>query len=203
MTDWKLKPGYIERAEPAYCVDKPDGHLWQWDAYTMALAIAKETKAEWVIDLGCGSGEKLEMLFGDFERIGLDHGENIERCITEYPDSLWNTADLEKADFASASRDAVIICADVIEHLKNPRPLLRRLAKLAPNVKGIVISTPDRDLTHGVGHNGPPPNPGHVREWNKAELVEYLTSIGFPIKTVGHIPCKKDDGRIITIMVTA
>ena len=203
MTDSKIKPGYIERAEPAYCVDKPDGHLWQWDAYTTALEIATRNSAKWVIDLGCGSGEKLELLFGNFKRIGLDYGENLKRCVANYPGSEWGTIDLENGRFFPPSMDAVIIFADVIEHLKNPEPLLIRLAELAPLVKGIVISTPDRDLTHGVGHNGPPPNLGHVREWNESELVSYLAWIGFPIRTVGHIPCKKDDERRITIMVTA
>lgn len=202
--DWKIKPGYIERREPAYCVDKPDGNFWQWDVYETALSIALHVQAEWVLDLGCGSGEKLEMMFGAFNRVGLDIGENIERCRATYPNGHWEISDLEIANFKTPpSLNGIIICADVIEHLKNPRSLLTHLAVLAKHVKGIFLSTPDRDLTHGEDHNGPPPNTGHVREWNLSELCAYLASIDFPMKSIAHIPCRKNDGRRITTMVVA
>lgn len=202
MTDYKIKPGYIERPEPAYCVDKPDGNLWQWDAYVKARDIAIEANAEWIIDIGCGSGEKAS-LFEGFEYIGIDYGPNIADSSANAMDGYYLDFDLDKEPIQLAFPNCVIVCADVVEHLKNPSLLLGRLAEFAPLVKGIVLSTPDRDLTHGADHNGPPPNVCHVREWNKAELQSYLESSGFPIKTIGHIPCRKDDERRITIMVTA
>jgi SAM-dependent methyltransferase len=203
MPDWKIKPGYIERPMPEYCLDRPDGNLWQWDVYAKARELAIETGAKWFIDLGCGSGEKSDMLVdGATKRyIGFDTGSNFEYCrsLPRRLRSEWRECDLESPEFAIPSEDAVIICADVIEHLINPAALLRRLADLIARVKGIILSTPDRDLTHGIDHNGPPPNVGHVREWNLSEFRELLESFGLK-PAMSHVPCRKGDDRRITTM---
>ena len=51
----------------------------------------------------------------------------------------------------------------------------------------VIISTPDRDRLNRSrpGHNGPPTNPCHVREWNKPELFNFVKSFDFLI--VDHI----------------
>ena len=79
-----------------------------------------------------------------------------------------------------------IICADVIEHLLKPEILLDLLADCVDLGAGLVLSSPERDLTHGKGHMGMPPNPCHVREWNEAEfrclLAQYhLEDVAFRI----------------------
>jgi 2-polyprenyl-3-methyl-5-hydroxy-6-metoxy-1,4-benzoquinol methylase len=71
----------------------------------------------------------------------------------------------------------MIICADVIEHIKNPDSVLQYFEYLKPKV--IVISTPDRDLL--LNYNGPPKNPAHVREWSYKEFSEYIGSF-FKVK---------------------
>lgn len=42
----------------------------------------------------------------------------------------------------------------------------------------IFISTPERDLCHGVGNLGPPTNPCHVQEWNLFEFQMLLKYYG-------------------------
>jgi hypothetical protein len=61
------------------------------------------------------------------------------------------------------AREAVVICADVIEHLPDPVPLVRNLASLAERSRAVVVSTPDRALVGGPHHLGPPGNPSHAR----------------------------------------
>ncbi len=205
MNDYKIKRGYAERLEPSYCVDRPDGHCWQWQTYRTALDIGLAGYGRYIVDFGCGSGEKLQAFdeHDGFITIGIDTGSNIEYCKRTYPDRTWINGNLETMEFDFPATDAIYICADVVEHLKNPDPLLRKLASLQCDRSTIVISTPDRDLTHGVAHMGPPPNVGHVREWNLAEFQDYLLSMGFDVKQIGHIPCKRDDDRKITTMVVA
>jgi hypothetical protein len=72
------------------------------------------------------------------------------------------------------------VCVEVIEHVERPDRLLAKLqAALAPGMPA-VISTPDRDRTHGPGHLGPPPNPQHAQEWTLDELRLLLADHGFP-----------------------
>lgn len=200
MPDFKLKPHYSVRPMPRYCVDRPDGHLWQFDVYQTALNLARDNEAKYVVDFGCGSGEKLQMFMPQFKVIGIDAGSNIEYCWQEHRKGTWIDGNLETMNFDFPMKDAVYICADVIEHLVNPEPLLRAMQGLQKTYPTMAISTPDRDLTHGVAHMGPPPNLGHVREWNMAELRGYLNSLDFTIHDIRHIPCMKDDNRLITTM---
>jgi hypothetical protein len=82
-----------------------------------------------------------------------------------------------KSDFDRPPEDHdLIICSDVIEHLKNPEDLLSFISKM--NFKLLVISTPDRDKVQsyhfGRLFNGPPSNREHVREWNSAEFKKLI-----------------------------
>ena len=49
----------------------------------------------------------------------------------------------------------------------------------------MLISTPERDLTQGLWHHGPPPNVAHVREWNIRELGALLRRAGFEHGSLG------------------
>ena len=76
-------------------------------------------------------------------------------------------------------RGAVVICADVVEHLLHPDRLLENLREILASVEALVISTPDRDLTSGPQHAGPPADDSRVREWSIQEFAELLEAWGF------------------------
>ena len=86
-------------------------------------------------------------------------------------------------------RDSIVVCADVIEHLMNPNPLLGMIhGMLIQGSKAVVLSTPERDLTYGIGHFGPSPNLCHVREWNVEEFRRVLEGTGFKVAHLGLTP---------------
>jgi hypothetical protein len=80
---------------------------------------------------------------------------------------------------AEKVKKAVIVCADVIEHLVNPLPLLHTIKNWLVDAPVAIISTPDRVLNRGVHHLGPPDNPKHVREWEVDEFRCFLEATGF------------------------
>lgn len=134
--------------------------------------------------MGCGNGAKLAALHPRFEVIGIDlPGPNLDACRERYPELEWLAHDVETTlplpvDDAVLSR-SVIVCSDVIEHLRRPERLLRTLRWDLEVARAVVLSTPERDLTWGPEHAGPPPNPCHVREWSTAELDALLADVGF------------------------
>jgi SAM-dependent methyltransferase len=124
------------------------------------------------LDIGCGSGFKLIKYFNNSKTTGLEIGATLEFLKGKYPDKSWM-----KSDFDRPPEDHdLIICSDVIEHLKNPEDLLSFISKM--NFKLLVISTPDRDKVQsyhfGRLFNGPPSNREHVREWNSAEFKKLI-----------------------------
>ena len=149
-----------------------------------------------MIDIGCGRAEKLAPLSEEFRLVGVDFGSNIAEVRQRFPVGDWIEWDLERKapiPLPDGSAGGAIVCADVIEHLRDPRPLLRNLRLLLDDAPFALLSTPERDITRGEDHGGPPDNPHHVREWNLAELEQLLDWAGFRIPFIG-LTASHDDG---------
>jgi SAM-dependent methyltransferase len=179
-----VKSSYRERGQPHYddAFGTP-GIVWQPRVYTAVAAVATALGSRRVIDVGSGNGAKLAALHPDFELIGIDTGANLTRASEQFPFVRWVQRDLDEADDLGAESDAlegaVLVCADVIEHLKRPDRLLGSLRAALPHSDCILLSTPDRELLWGARHDGPPPNRAHVREWSRPELAAFLGASGF------------------------
>lgn len=184
--DYRIKPSYMARDEAEYLVDlieERTGVVARPDVYARAADVATRLRARRIIDLGAGSGGKLAALGSRFEILGLDHGPNVELARRRFPASVWREHDLDApgplplAEHETAG--SVLVCAGVIEHLHHPEHLLGNLRELLPSVAAVVISTPERDLTHGPESMGPPAEPSRVREWNIHEFAALLEQWGF------------------------
>jgi len=185
-----LPAGYRVRPAPAYEHDVQEGGaVWQPDVYQdayqrMILAGGRRR----IIDVGCGrAGKLMNLKLNDphLETLGVDYGLNVVYLREEYPRSDWTEVDLETVRPDDLRPElvagATIICADVVEHLVDPMPLLRTLRAWVQDygAREVVLSTPDRVLTRGPAHMGPPPNSCHVREWAFDEFLMLLRHVGF------------------------
>jgi SAM-dependent methyltransferase len=186
-----IREGYVSRERPDYFVDieAETGLICQPDMYPTAGFIAETLGSKRIVDIGCGNGFKLASLYPELEIIGVDFGENLETCRERYPFGTWLHHDLDTEDPLPLTEEqltgAVIVAADVIEHLVRPELLLRKLKLAMEHADAILLSTPERELTWGKDHDGPPPNPHHVREWNIEEFGAFLESEGFEFGDVG------------------
>lgn len=193
MSDaYRIKDGYRHRPDPAYADESGHGDVvWQPDVYPEAARLAELLGASVIVDVGCGVGTKLAALYPRFEVVGLDlPGPNLDACRTRYPFADWLEHDVESnlplpVPEVVLSR-SVIVCSDVIEHLRQPERLLRALRSAIVEARAAVLSTPDRERTWGPDHNGPPPNPCHVREWSTPELASFLDDMGFHHRSMAH-----------------
>lgn len=179
-------PADYQRQTPAAFNDlADDGKVWQPDVYPHAAAVAVEVGVDNLLDVGCGACRKLAPLDG-FNLFGVDRPEIVAQV--DAPSVALFGCDLETswpAEVADLSDGrSVVICSDVIEHLNRPDVLVSHLLDFGSVV---VLSTPDRVLTHGDGNSGPPPNPAHAQEWTLSELLTWLSvDMGAKILTAGH-----------------
>lgn len=185
-----VKEGYTPRPDPEYADEAAhDGIVWQPDVYPEAARVARLVGASCIVDLGCGTGDKLAALAPPFDVVGIDlPGPNLDVCRLRHPDVTWIEHDLESSGplpvpDAVLAR-SVIVCSDVIEHLRRPDRLLGALRSALDRAPAAVLSTPDRDITWGTDHNGPPPNPCHVREWSSAEFAAFLDDAGLRLRSM-------------------
>jgi glycosyltransferase involved in cell wall biosynthesis len=187
-----IKDGYSSRNEPQYFEDTlvdDSGIVHQPDVYLFAEYLGKKYGCRYIIDIGCGHAQKLLRLKDNFQLIGIDIGKNIEYCRSHYSLGTWIEYDLEQEKGFSLRReivsDAVIICSDIIEHLRNPSMFLQNLHRLMDDAPVALLTTPERDLVRGAGDIGPPANLSHVREWNMTEFTALLSHRGFHVPFVG------------------
>ena len=180
-----IKAGYVARSRPDY-TDQPGNAdvVYQPDVYNDAADLASRLGAPRIVDIGCGDGEKLATLQSRFKTIGIDFGENLARCREKYNFGSWRELNLDGGAHLPLSSDEIagslLIASDIIEHLLRPEQLLAEVRRcLDGGALAAVISTPERDLWNGVRHFGPPPNPGHVREWTVDEFKAFLAASGF------------------------
>ena len=59
VSKYKIKSTYVERESPGYFEDIPDGLVYQPDVYVLAGILAQLVGARYLVDLGCGSAQKL------------------------------------------------------------------------------------------------------------------------------------------------
>jgi SAM-dependent methyltransferase len=119
-----------------------------------------------VLDLGCGSGygaaelaESASFVVG-VDRIAPD-------ASARQGSARYIRADLNRMPIAGACFD-LVVSFQVIEHLQDPTPYLRAMARVLNPEGTALISTPNRLTSDGE-------NPYHVHEYEADELADYLS----------------------------
>jgi 2-polyprenyl-3-methyl-5-hydroxy-6-metoxy-1,4-benzoquinol methylase len=180
LSNFFIKTGYRSRPNSRYFDDnliEMEGIIHQPEVYDFARYLGHRLNCKYIIDIGCGQGDKLVKLYPDFCIIGIDYRKNIEHCKAKYDDfGRWIEYDLEQNNNLPIEKEilesSVIICSDTIEHLLNPTSLLTILKNLLEYAPLCLISTPERDLVRGKDDFGPPQNLHHIREWNIIEFSQ-------------------------------
>lgn len=167
MKTYFIKEGYKVRLDNMFYNDAGMRDEWQKEVYEYARHQFNLNGMGSVWDIGTGSGYKLLKNFGDVDTLGTDLTPTVEWLNTTYPTRKWSDS------FEVFTGYDMIICSDVIEHIPDPDPLLDTIE--AANPKLIVFSTPERML-FDKGHDGPPDNVCHVREWTMDEFGRYIDS---------------------------
>jgi hypothetical protein len=167
---YSIKAGYHHAHRVETFDDRLNTDQWQRSVYQSAQAILQEMEGRSVIDVGCGSAYKLTEMFGIHLTIGIELTDTYNWLLKKYPTRKW--LDFERTDPSKLSSD-IVICSDVIEHVKNPDYLMDFLKSI--HFRCLVISTPERNSVRGNGDFGPPENTTHYREWNKEEFKNFVS----------------------------
>ncbi|MFH0936784.1 MAG: methyltransferase domain-containing protein [Candidatus Daviesbacteria bacterium] len=187
--DYFIKKGYQTQNKPEYFHDDNDSIVWQKGIYDFAHFVGKRFNLEFIIDVGAGNGFKLKQFEPEFKVVAIDYGSNVNLLKTNIPNQKVIEFDLEKG-LPKINKEvlakAVVVCADVIEHLNTPHKLFTDLSKISKICPIMIISTPDRIRCQSRKHNGPPPNPAHVREWSATEIGKLMRDYKFNSFLIGH-----------------
>jgi len=180
-----IKAGYQINTTPRPYRDTIENSTrYQADVYRRAGELARDLRARTVLDIGCGLATKLvEQVAPHCDEVtGMDLQDIIQMCRRRYAVGHWIAGDVEDPAFVLPGQYDLIICADVIEHVRDPDRVLDLMRTASHDATEVVLSTPERDRRRGEDDMGPPANWSHVREWNAAEFCAFLESRAFSVR---------------------
>jgi cyclopropane fatty-acyl-phospholipid synthase-like methyltransferase len=111
------------------------------------------SKVERVLEVGCGSGETLNIIksrFPDATTVGIELSENAAKRALSKVDLLKNL-DIEKDESRSTiGQFDLILLLDVLEHLRDPWTTLKSLVRDNLTRGGTVITSIPNARNHGL-----------------------------------------------------
>ena len=162
------------------------------DAILSVVTAALREKAghvEKVVDLGCGAGDCARALEGMYEQyVGCDvvRYDNFPRAQT----IQFKHVDLNEPPYPVESASAsVVVSVETIEHIENPRALVREMARIARPGGWIVATTPNQlslmSKLYLVGRNqfhafqdAPGLYPAHITALLEQDLIRIARECG-------------------------
>ncbi|MFL5958805.1 MAG: class I SAM-dependent methyltransferase [Gaiellaceae bacterium] len=139
--------------------------------YETVAEISARERPRAVIDVGCGTGNLLRAVVEKTspERVvGIDHAEaGIVRARQLVPSGEFRAESLY--DLEPTETFDLVLCTEVLEHLRDPQTALEKLVRLCARSGRILITVPDGAQDTWEGHRN---------FWSKAELDAFLRRYG-------------------------
>lgn len=150
--------------------------------YNFALNFIKKNSK--ILDAGCGTGYGSKVLSTSGEVIGIDNStEAIKYAIKNYGQhARFRKMSLQDINFKSESFDAICFF-EVIEHLKKPERILKKLRSILTKTGMVFISTPNKIYPDRIPESV---SPYHVKEYSYSELKSLLKKVFGKVEVYGQ-----------------
>lgn len=163
-------------------------HFWfvsRRELVELLLSRQLDTKANLVVDIGCGNGAMLPLLFPLARHVlGFDlRPEGLLRLGEKQP-RVWRLqGEAEHLPLDSGVADAVIVL-DVLEHVDDRTVLADIHRVLRPG--GVALMTvPALSWLWSYRDE----DAGHLRRYRRSDLVHLLETSGFEIRRINYYQC--------------
>lgn len=188
MQNYFIKDGYqLNLTEDNQPIEQynaiPNNKTYQISCYKLAAQIIRKQGLGSCIELGSGSGYKLNKYIAPCvdKAVGIDMQHSAEHCRIHYPEVEWVSDNFDNPVNTISQKFDLVISFDVIEHLVYPEKLLEKMKSYSKPDAILLLSTPERDCVWGKQDYGPSKNKKHVREWNQVEFNRLLENFGLSV----------------------
>lgn len=149
--------------------------------YKKINLIVRDLNCQSILDAGCGDGEALirlkRCLPDNVAAFDINKGR-IDDARNRLPDVKIETQDIYQLPYDDNSFD-LILCLEVLEHLKNPSSALKEIARVTS--KYLIVSVPSEpffmlgNLMRGKNILQCGNDQAHVNHWNKKTIRKFLS----------------------------
>jgi 2-polyprenyl-3-methyl-5-hydroxy-6-metoxy-1,4-benzoquinol methylase len=168
-------------------------HTYLWDVVIMVLPPLAQCPLG-IIDLGCGNGAMASRLLGmGYKAVGIDASESGIAIANQQRPGQFHVVDfsLGQLPAALAGRQFnVVLSTEVIEHLYDPRALLKMARSVLAPGGTLVITTPYHGYLKNLalaaagkldGHFTVLWDGGHIKFFSRRTLTAMLEEEGFQV----------------------
>lgn len=159
--------------------------------YSSLISLAKPSKAESILDAGCGEGFTMDKLMKNEIGKTIEGIEYSKDAITFgkklFPNLNFRQGSIYELPYQNNSFD-LVICTEVFEHLEKPAKALKEILRVSK--KYLIISVPNEpvfmlsNFLRGKNLLKLGNDPDHINHWNPLSLKKYLEKNGLKIKKV-------------------
>lgn len=141
-----------------------------------------------VLDLGCGTGHlTLDLLKDEYNVISVDVSEELieftKRMTKKAGYSIdAKVLDIIELDPKQSGTFNAVICLDVVEHVKDDEHALRNINHVLEKDGLLICTVPAFKSLYGIRDK----KIGHVRRYNKKELINKVEAAGFYIEFIRY-----------------
>jgi SAM-dependent methyltransferase len=141
----------------------------------IAAAVDANPAPATILDFGTGSGQLLPVLADHFPGAKLHAADIMERP-ADLPEYVtWHRGDLNhEAPIAAASFE-MVFAVEVIEHLENPRHMIREIARLLTPGGVAIMSTPNTGSIRSIVTFAAR---GHHAQFDDSNYPAHITPMG-------------------------
>ena len=154
---------------------------WEWGVLREILAA--DSRPRRLLEVGCGDGNFLNLLkpLGHVSAIGLDTTKgSVEKCRAKHLEVYDRALDDYVRDSAATSnRFDVIVAFHCLEHLSDPKGIVRSMQELLAPGGSIFLSTPYSPMSwEGAWFDPLNHPPHHMTRWNEKSYKALGSHIG-------------------------
>jgi len=143
-------------------------HYWKVRALQLLLKEVKDPHGFRLLDYGSGRGEFLLMARdAGFEVSGVDVDETCVELSRRFGSAELIDPEDYLESFPTGNVD-VISSSHVLEHVENPRRLLKNMRRVARRY--VLVTVPNLERFRSLGSHDPWVNEGHLQGWDRETL---------------------------------
>lgn len=176
------QPGYTSSNLRKHTSGNPLQRLLLQRFHHTAAALVAQTRAQAVLDAGCGEGFAMQQVFHNYAAsvVGVDASLGALHLADQLnPHYNFVDGNVLRLPFAMASFD-LVVCMEVLEHLAEPMHGLAELCRVSR--RSLLLSVPHEPWFRGAnflrGKNVSAwgNDPGHINHWSARTFARFVSN---------------------------